>query len=150
MAIEILRNTSTEWKTCDESTTLNITYALMPWKEKPGSLEVQQNWRTIERETQARTRTMIDTFFKKLESGPQTAKDYCAQMHGLRESATLSVQQTFADAAQVNALVAQEAAQGARDLAKVQFGCTLILASTGCILAMAAQCPRYWRRPTSA
>ena len=141
MAIEIQRNTSAQWKTYDESTVLNIAYALMPFKEKPGVMEVHQDWRVIDRNTQALTQKMIDTFFIKLQSGPQTAKDYCAQMHGVRESATMAVQELFADAAQVNAMVAREAADGARNMAKVQFACTLILAGTGCYLALGGAVP---------
>lgn len=141
MAIEIQLNTRPYWKDYNESTVLNIAYALMPWKGKPGTMEVEQDWRVIEARTQVRTKAMLDTFFKKLESGPQTANDYCRQMSGLRESALMAVQQVFNDAAQVNAMVAQEAANGARNMARLQFACTLILATAGCYLALGGAVP---------
>lgn len=141
MAIEIQRNTRGEWKDYNESTLLNVAYALMPWKGKPGTFEVEQDWRAIDAATQVRTAALLDMFFRKLESGPQTAGDYCASMQGLRASATLAVQELFNDAAAINAEVAGEAANGMRNMARLQFACTLILAGAGCWLALGGAVP---------
>lgn len=141
MAIEILHGTRSHWKEYRESTLLNFAYAMMPWKVGPGTMEVDQDWRLIEARTQILTANMLEKFFKKLESGPQTAYDYCVSQNALRMSATLAVRELLNASIQVNNDVAQKAEDGARNMARLQFACTLILAGTGCWLAMGGAVP---------
>lgn len=141
MAIEIQANTRAEWKSYEDSTVLNVAYALMPWKEKPGTVEVHQNWRAIDQRTQERTAQMLETFFTKLRSGPGTAATYAHQLQSTRQYALKSVAELFADVHQINSEVAGQAAQGARNMALIQFGCTMALAITGCGLALGASVP---------
>ena len=141
MAIEIQGNTKTQWRSYDDSTALNIAYAMMPWKEKPGSQEVVQNWHEIEARTQARTHQLLATFFSKFSSSPSAAMNYADSMERMRQDALKSVQEMFRDVTKVNAMVARQAADGARELAMVQFACTLTLAVTGCVIALGAAVP---------
>jgi hypothetical protein len=142
LCIEIQANTRLEWKEYKDSTVLNIAYALMPWKGKPGTAEVSQNWTRIRQNTDGRSRDMLLTFLDKLsDGGPAAAAAYAEQMQGLRQYTQKAVQELFADANQINAMVAGTAGQAARNLAIIQFGCTVLLAATGCWVALGGAVP---------
>lgn len=142
LAIEIQANTRMEWKEYNDSTVLNIAYALMPWKGKPGTAEVTQNWERIRKNTDGRSRDMLFTFLDRLfEGGPAAAGAYAEQMQGLKQYTIQAVRELFADANQINAEVAGTAGQAARNLAIIQFGCTIILAATGCWVALGGAVP---------
>lgn len=142
LCIEIQANTRMEWKEYKDSTVLNIAYALMPWKGKPGTAEVTQNWDRIRQNTNGRSRDMLMSFLDKLSGGgPAAAAAYAEQMQGLRQYTQKAVQELFADAQQINREVAGTAGQAARNLAVIQFGCTVLLAATGCWVALGGAVP---------
>ena len=151
LAIEIQANTKLEWKNYDESTVLNIAYAMMPWKTKPGTAEVSQNWKKIREGTNAKSAHFFNTFIDKLASGgPAAAAAYAEQMQKLKHEALQGVQMVFSDARQINAMVAGEAGQAARNLATLQFTCTILLATTGCYVALGGAVPAVMMGKMSA
>lgn len=142
LSIEIQANTRLQWKEYRESTVLNIAYALMPWKEGPGMAEINQDWRLISTNADRRSGEMLGVFLDKLHNGgPMAAAGYVDQMDRLRTYTRRAVQELFADASAINAQVAGQAGQAARNLALIQFGCTVLLAATGCYVALGASVP---------
>jgi len=142
LQIEIQAGTRLEWKEYRESTVLNITYALMPWKGKPGTAEITQDWDRIRRRTDERAVEMLLTFLERLFlQGPAAAASYVESMDELRQYSRRAVQDLFSDAQQINAGVAGTAGQAARNLAVIQFGCTVLLATTGCWVALGGAVP---------
>lgn len=142
LAIEIQANTQLEWKRYRDSTALNIAYALLPWKEGPGTAEVTQDWRSIRENTGRRSAEMLSSFTDRLHnSGPAAAALYVEQMERLGAVARRGVQELFADARDINARVAGQAGDAARSLAIVQFGCSVLLAATGCYVALGGAVP---------
>ena len=142
LAVETQANTKLEWKNYDESTVLNIAYAMMPWKAKPGMAEVSQNWNTIREGADTKAAHFFNTFLEKLSSGgPAAAGTYAEQMQRLKQDALQGVQMVFNDARQINAEVAGQAGQAARNLATIQFTCTILLAATGCYVALGGAVP---------
>lgn len=139
LAMQIQGNTRAEWKDYDESTVLNVAYALLPWKQKPGTVEVVQDWKKIRQGVDARTSQMLNSFISKLHSGGGgAAMAYLDQMQHVRQTALQSVQQMFAEVGQINREIANEAGQGARNLATVQFAATITLAGIGCAMGLGA------------
>jgi hypothetical protein len=139
---EIQAGTRLEWQEYRESTALNVLYALMPWKGAPGTVEVAQDWKRIQARAEQRALHMFCTFFDKLElSGPSAAGAYMFEMTVLRQSARHSVQELFNEAARINADAAGLAGQGARNLALIQFSATVLLAATGCWVALGGAVP---------
>jgi hypothetical protein len=142
LAVETQANTKLEWKNYDESTVLNIAYAMMPWKTKPGTAEVTQNWSRIRQVADAKAAHFFDTFLEKLSrGGPAAAGTYAEQMQKLKLEALQGIEMVFNDARQINAQVAGEAGQAARNLATLQFTCTILLAATGCYVALGGAVP---------
>lgn len=142
LSIEIQANTHVEWKKFTDSTALNVAYALLPWKEAPGTAELTQDWRRIRQNTQQRTESMLRTFLDRLHSsGPMSAALYVEQMEKLGAGARRAIHELFADAQNINLQVAGQAGQAARNLAVVQFGCTVLLAATGCYVALGGAVP---------
>jgi hypothetical protein len=140
--IEIQAGTRLEWQEYRESTALNVLYALMPWKGAPGTAEVAQDWTRIQTRADQRALQIFCTFFDKLElSGPSAAGAYMFNMDVLRHSARHSVQELFNEAGRINAGVAGLAGQGARNLALIQFSATVLLAATGCWVALGGAVP---------
>jgi hypothetical protein len=145
LAIAIQGNTRAEWKDYDESTVLNIAYALLPWKQKPGTVEVVQNWAKIRQAADERGHKLLHTFLDKLgTSGPATAFTYAAQMQGVKQQALESTRDLFKDVGEINREIAGMAGQGARNLATIQMGATLTLAGIGCALGVGAVAVPFW------
>ncbi|MDB5694848.1 MAG: hypothetical protein JWN21_391 [Sphingomonas bacterium] len=139
LAVAIQGNTRAEWKDYDESTVLNIAYGLVPWMQKPGTVEVSQNWGRIRKEADERGQKLLLTFLDKLATkGPAIAYNYAAQMQGVKQQAILSTRELFKDVGEINREIAGLAGQGARRMADIQLGATLLLAGVGCAIGVGA------------
>ena len=139
LAIAIQGNTRAEWKDYDESTVLNIAYGLVPWMQKPGTVEVSQNWGKIRKEADERGQKLVLTFLDKMATkGPATAYDYAAQMQAVKQHALMATRDLFKEVGEINREIAGMAGQGARNMATIQLGATLTLAGIGCALGLGA------------
>ncbi len=135
MAVQL--NTSVHWKPYKDSKVLNLAYALMPWKEGPGWVEVAQDRQRIEESTRNFFDRSVDTFFNKLSEGPSGLMRYLADTEKIRDEALQAVQNTFMSASDINHQVLGETQEGVRRLAIIKAASSITLAgiSGGVVLA---------------
>lgn len=139
LVMEVQNQTHLEWKTYDESTVLNIAYAMLPWKGKPGTVQVTQDWGKINQAAERRAEHMLLAFLSKLFcEGPAAAQRYAAEMKALQQDAAQFTAQRLADANAINREVAGESAQAVVALSRIQLASTLTLATMSCLLGVGA------------
>jgi hypothetical protein len=128
LAVAIQRHTHLEWKEDKESQVLNAIYRAMFWKGRPGVAEITQDWRKIEFLQDQTFDQYVRSFCKKLSEGPRAVISYLELLNGLRDDAVGFVKDTFADANQINAEIANETKEAVGSLAKIKLGSNVALA----------------------
>lgn len=128
-AKSLQKGTRIEWKEYTESTVLNAIYTLMPWKGRPGWVEVDTPTHArIERDAKEDVRKMWRAFLGKLEEGPEPATRYLEHLQSLRDDCLEFVQGTFREAAALNAAVTKEAGDGIKKLATIKLASDVTIA----------------------
>lgn len=120
--------TSLKWVEYDDSTVLNVTYTLLFWKEKPGTVEVQTARREeIDRRAAQMTSEFLGTAIRRSFEGGGELAAYLAAMDRVRQGSIENLQTMFADAGRINREVAAITANAIRDLARIKLAADLIV-----------------------
>lgn len=128
------RHTKIRWKEYDENTAINVIYALMPWKGKPGTVEVDLgDHRQIDEETEKDGEHIFEVFLDKLEKGPSAALQFLRGQEEIRESCLSSVQDVFREAKDLSAEVTAEAGRGIKALSTIKCASTIFLKTAGLV-----------------
>lgn len=140
-AMAIQNHTKLKWVPYDDSVMLNVTYALLFWKGKPGHVEVHEGARadvnrTIDKYHADFVRIWLEVLFEK---GPREAMEYVRKMEKLRDSSRRSVDEVWRDAGHLNDQVRGELNEGIKNLARIklasQVGVAVIGAAGAIIVA---------------
>jgi hypothetical protein len=130
--------TQLEWQPYRESRVLNAIYRVLFWKEGPGTVEIHQDRMRVAQLTQRFFDPMFDSFLDRaFTHGPAGLAAYANNLVSTRQHALESVQQLFAEASSINAEIAGETKQAIKILASYRLSSALVLAGTGCTLALA-------------
>ncbi len=133
LAIAFQKHTSIEWVTYRDSKVLNAVYAVLFWKEPPGTAEVKMASRqSIERTTDELHQQFLFAWIDKLhQGGPTAGNDYVNQMARLRDYARQAVQDVYRDASQINAEVINQTQDAIVALARIKLAATVGVAVIG-------------------
>lgn len=118
------------WREYKESSVLNALYAIMPWKDKPGFVEVEVNHSEIIKQSEFLTDKFVSTFMVKAKQGSAVALKYLEELQTMRESSLEFVRETFRSASEINNDVIGAIDQGVRSLQLIKAGSQLIIAGT--------------------
>lgn len=119
-----------EWKTYDESMVLNAIYALMPWKEKPGSVELKMA-RGDELGERYATHLvkLVSGWTTAMSQGAAATKTYMDRVDGMRGRDRAHVSQVAADVQEINAEVAGALTSAIGTLAAIKLTSTIAIAA---------------------
>lgn len=129
-----------EWKTYDDSTFLNVVYGLLPWKEKPGHVEVQiAAGKKLDDRLQALSIEWVDKWLQRASQHPSTMCEYLNRMQSIRETDREKIDFVFREASAINREVEQQLNSTIRTFAAIKLGSTIAIAllSGGAAIAIA-------------
>jgi uncharacterized Zn-binding protein involved in type VI secretion len=129
-----------EWKTYDDSTFLNIAYGLLPWKEKPGSVEVQiATGRKLNERFESLSLSWMDTWLLRGSQSPAMMVDHLNRLEKIRTSDRETLDFIFREAQAINNEVTQQLNTTIRTFAAIKLGSTIAIAlmSGGAAIAIA-------------
>ncbi len=126
--------TRIDWEEYNKDTVINVIYALMPWKGKPGIALVSQGEPVdVFARADADADALLEVFLNKCSDGPVAAQRYLEQQERIRTHALASVQSVFQDAIAINQDVVQETANGLKWLAGIKCGADLFVTGAGLV-----------------
>ena len=148
LSMALDKHSTTVWQTYRDSTVLNTIYAVLFWKEPPGTAEVRVSDRAaIERSADELHHRFLMAWTRKLiEGGPAAANQYAADMATLKETARRNLQETYAGAQEINTAVISETRDAIRSLATIRLGASVGVAVIGAAagLAVAGAAASIW------
>lgn len=120
--------TRVDWEEYDKSTVLNVIYALMPWKGKPGTAVVIQGesvqvYARADRDSDH----LLEVFLAKCTQGPEAAQKFLRLQEDIRSHALSAVEEAFRDASKINQEVIEATAEGIKRLALIKCGSNLLM-----------------------
>jgi hypothetical protein len=119
-----------EWKTYDESMVLNAMYALMPWKEKPGSVELKMaRGDELGDRYAAHLVKLVSGWTTAMHQGAAATKSYLDKVDARREGDRAHIASVAADVQQINAEVAGELTSAIGNLAAIKLTSTIAIAA---------------------
>lgn len=128
------RHVQIRWKDYDESKVLNFIYAVMPWKGKPGTLEVDLGAEeTIKKETDEGTEHMWTAFLDKSGRGPGVLTEYLSAEERARERCLETVASAFEEVRTLTNEIIQETKRGIFKLAVIKASSTIIVKTIGAL-----------------
>jgi hypothetical protein len=114
------------WKDYDESTVINVIYALMPWKAKPGILEVDPgDIHQILNETKAESEKLQEQFVHKLSRGADEVAHFMNAQEKIRSGCLDTIQSVYREASQLNDEMRNEARRGVARLTLIKAASTI-------------------------
>ena len=120
------RYVKVEWKSYDESAVINVIYALMPWKGKPGTVEVNLgDQKRIDQETSEETQVLLDTFVTQASQGPSQVTTFLKGQQFVRSSCLDTLNEAFETAKSLNGDVLNEARTAVRNLSIIKCAATI-------------------------
>lgn len=130
LAVAVQQHTSVEWRSYNDSKVLNAMYTVFFWKEKPGSVEVEQDWNKIRMKRDELWSKYLGVFLKKISESPRSGLEYAEQMEKLKTSTLESTRSVFGEVARINAEIAGDIAKTVKTLAAVKAGSVIFIAAT--------------------
>jgi len=119
-----------EWKSYDESRVLNAIYALMPWKEKPGSVEMKMARGDELGERYGHHLTqLVSGWTTAMFQGAPATKTFLDRVENRKERDQLHIAQVAQDVREINADVVGELTSAIHTLAAVKLGSTIAIAA---------------------
>ena len=129
MARALAESARLEWKSYDDSVFLNVVYGLMPWKEKPGSVEVQiAHGKALHDRQHEIAMASLEAWTKTWASGPQAMCNYMNGLERVRAGSLESLEMVFHDARAINSAVEQQLNSSIRTFAAIKLGATVAVA----------------------
>lgn len=129
----IAEGTSTQWKTYNDSTALNVAYFVLPWKEKPGSMEVvTPTAKEAKQRAKDLFRDFVEKWLKTLPKGPEETAKYMASRQKVRNMDVERIEAIFRETRAVNAMVDGQLRTAIRTFAAVQLAGTVSVALLSC------------------
>jgi hypothetical protein len=137
MAVAVQSHTVVEWRDYNDSKVLNAVYSVFAWKQKPGFVEIDQDWKKITAHRNQLWMNFTKVFFNKASSSPVDAAAYLEDLERIKAHALEATRQSFSDAARINADIAGEVGNTIRALATIKAGAVIVIAVTTGGLAIA-------------
>lgn len=129
-------NVSTKWVSYDESKVINAIYMAMPWKGKPGTVEVEfGSQQAIEADTRRFVRQYQATVMAAMDAGPQALARKLEHLDQIRKSAWEALQDTLRDAGNINSAIVDRTGEGIRRLALIKLVADLTMTALGVVLS---------------
>lgn len=121
--------TRARWVEYEDSKVLNTIYTLMPWKGRPGWVEVDTGVQgEIEREAGREAARLFEVFLRKLAESPAAGVQFLEGMERVRDAALEGIRETFADAGRLNTAVIRETGDGIKSLAAIKLVSDVVIA----------------------
>ena len=118
-----------EWKTYDDSMVINAIYALMPWKEKPGSVEMKMAGKEELGERYGHyLRKYVTNWTTAMFMGPVAVKTCLDRIDLQRERDRAHIAQVAQDVREINAEVANQLGDSIKVLASIKLASTILVA----------------------
>jgi hypothetical protein len=135
LSIAIQRTTKMEWESYDQNTVINLVYALFPYREKPGAVEVNLGTRhQVNSITDdLHYRFMSNWLGKVAAEGPKAGNAYVKEMENIRDNARRAVQQLYTSARFINSQVTAQLDAAIMDLCKVKLVASVGVAVIGIV-----------------
>lgn len=130
LAVAQQHNLQIVWREYKDSTVLNAVYALMPWKEGPGYVEVDIKWVDVRQQAEKNAQHYLEMFLQKCCEGPAAAVKYLENLAKVRDSALTGVHDAFRMASEINDEIMGEVDQAVTTLKRIKAGSELIIAGT--------------------
>jgi hypothetical protein len=140
MTHALAESATLEWKSYDDSTFLNIAYGLLPWKEKPGHVEVQiAAGKKLDDRFQSLAVEWVNKWLDRASQHPSTMCEYLNRMQSIRETNREKIDFVFREASAINREVEQQLNTTIRTFATIKLASTIAIAlmSGGAAIAIA-------------
>lgn len=122
------RHVKLRWKDYDDSEVLNVIYTLMPWKGKPGTVEVDLgDQRQIESEIAADEEHLHEVFVDKASKGCEPIIRFLEAQEKIRESCLKTVRDVFEEAHTLSSGMIAEAQRAVTKLTAIKCASTITL-----------------------
>jgi hypothetical protein len=132
------QKTHLEWRPYKDSKVLNAIYAVLRWKEGPGTVEVAEDLAGARELEDKFLDEMFDTFLVKAadDTDPATLHHYLDGLLEVRDSALDDIQGRYVEAAEINREIAGATGEGIRRLASIRLASTVTLIGASCALTL--------------
>ncbi|HRJ17494.1 MAG TPA: hypothetical protein PLF84_00560 [Bryobacteraceae bacterium] len=138
LARALAETVKVEWKTYNDSTALNVMYALLPWKEKPGYAEFSMSSRKQVEERYSRLAEIVTmNWLATLPKGPRDMADYMSKLERMRARDRENIQAAARDVQQINKEVVADLNTTMRVLEGIKLVSTIAVAGIGAGAALA-------------
>jgi hypothetical protein len=128
------RHVQIRWKDYDESKVLNFMYAVMPWKGKPGTLEVDLGAEeVIHREEAEGTEHLWTAFLEKSARGPAVLTEYLRAEERARARCLETVASALEEVRTLTNEIIQETKRGIFKLAVIKASATITVKTIGAL-----------------
>lgn len=118
-----------EWKTYDDSTFLNVVYGLLPWKEKPGYVDVEiAAGKKLHERFESLASGWLDNWLARAAQHPAQMVDYLNRLEQIREMDRENLDHVFREARAINREVEQQLNSAIRTFAAIKVGSTIAIA----------------------
>ncbi|HEX5438699.1 MAG TPA: hypothetical protein VFW98_16225 [Gemmatimonadaceae bacterium] len=118
------------WET-SQNAVIRAMYALLPWKEPPGQVDVVFHWKQIQADTNRWHEHYLNTWGSKLVTDHRAARRYVAGMAEVRRYDLEAIQQKLRDAQHLNQAIRGEVNTFIRELAVTKYVATVSVAILG-------------------
>ncbi|MBA3975914.1 MAG: hypothetical protein C0504_17040 [Candidatus Solibacter sp.] len=128
-----------EWKSYDDSMVINAIYRLMPWKEKPGTVDVKMAGKEELGERYAFwLKKFVTRWTASMSMGALSAKTCLDRIEAQKQKDRAHIAQVAQDAYEINAEVAGQLGDSIRTLARIKLASTILVAGISGGAAMAS------------
>jgi len=128
-----------EWKSYDDSMVINAIYKLMPWKDKPGSVDVKMAGKEELGERYGFwLKKFVSRWTASMSMGPLAAKTCMDGFERQKERDRAHIAHVAQDARDINAEVANQLGDSIKVLATVKLASTILVAGISGGAAMAS------------
>lgn len=119
-----------EWKSYDESTVLNAIYTLLPWKEKPGSVEMKMaRGDELGERYGHHLRHLVSGWTTAMFHGAVATKTFLDRVESRKARDAAHIEQVAQDVREINAQVVGELTSAINNLAAIKLGSTIAIAA---------------------
>lgn len=126
------RQLQLRWKEYKDSRAINVIYAVLFWKGRPGWMEAGiGDPKQLEKAADADTAELLKQFVIKASAGPAELKRFLEAQARVRAGCLASIRDKFAEVSSTNAEVRRDTAEGVSALARIKLGSDLFLQAAG-------------------
>jgi hypothetical protein len=126
------RQLQLRWKEFKDSRAIDVIYAVLFWKRRPGRMEADiGDPKQLEKAADADTGELLKQFVIKASAGPAELKRFLEAQARVRAGCLANIRDKFAEVSSTHAELSRDTAEGVSALARIKLGSALFLQAAG-------------------